>query len=1150
MTTRVVTDASTIEGSAVLTSASAAFTASDLEATLTDTAGAIDGHVTIIRLLSRAHAIMSAPATSSQSSDTVTIDPVPVPEDFALGDPLATGIPNPPIFVGTEPDDDEVLAYDATTNSWVPRARGSGGGGGWNPIYVPHTHEGPYVASDNDLVLSDGIEVDLSTLTVGAQVAVMTFIEDVNVVDTAHDVTWVVSGHDHIAGVTFVLTPDAFNSEAPGWWHPLFPSLTGDVEAGPFLGGTVVNALQGLPLALGDVSTAGQVIAWDGTTWVPQSPDTLPGLTTEVTVNDGPPNTGLLALEIPSQPVAQPSGIPQPMPPLIGRAFGGTNIPIALGDGALPNGVCVGQDQNLYVADARGLVWKITAEGEVSVFATLEGANPVDICPAADGNLYVAAGNGIVWQITLEGVVTSYPLAPQIDPPDVQFVAICAGTGAPEDMSVYVADSSNGLWQLSIKSGPIGNYILLHGTPVTAVCASYDGNISCADTSGNLVTFAADGTQVASCTPGLTEPVTAMCVWREVNWAVTAASWAAFRGVDAVGPYPVEGANLTGLAAGAGGDLWASDADGGLWIIQNPAVAIPNVLGTSVLPTFTKFDYSGTNFGICSGLNGSLVMTDNTNGNITVWPFTLLTGGLSVDDGILFARNMPTANPDTQDQVWIDDGVLTVGSGGGGGGGGGRIIYGTGQDGPAVVPATSRTVTDAVLTPGSATLTSDTADFTDDDLNTFLSDDPNVLAFGLGAINPGTRILAVISATEVTMTEAANASADSAADDYVAIGYNVVQGGLAYTDVTIEEGATFVLQPGKTAGALDGPILFGTGTFTIDGALDLSGGDADGIESGTNPLGPANDGAAGTTGAGTVGGADVDYPYAPGTGGAGGSGSTASPNDTPGGPTLIFPKWSVSLANDPMVIRSGSNQYANGLFSGPWPGCPGSSGGGDGVNSSGGGGGAGLGALIAFPHIVHGPENNYILTGGNGGTPVDTVATLGADSPVTLPLTIDTGTNDEFVYTPAATGIPEIFTMAPVTLATLADALTAMGAAVGSSAEAFSTLVTPSDGGDGFIELTTVATGSAQNGSTISFGANDVAADLGFTGNPDTFSNALDAGNCGGGGGGAAGWWMTISQDLTGTANITGAGGVGGAGSGTGTNGAPGSDGFVIHVIN
>lgn len=865
-----------------------------------------------------------------------------------------------------------------------------------------------------------------------------------------------------------------------------------------------------------------------GTGWVNIS---IPG-GADLTVNSGPVTSGLVALQIPKQPLVPASGIIQPLPPLIGRTFPGTSILYPL-EGASTGVICSGPDGNLWITDQNGNLIQVTVDGAVTPFAL--GVAPYAICVGADGNLYVAEGelqgsSNPVYQVSTDGTLlntfTFEPAGP------VQF--ICAGPDGNIWLST-LADSN--IWKMTPDGVFTAVPLPSPGLGGSGICAGPDGRIWIVDgINGALFAITTDGVVSEPFALEGSSP-NAICAGQDGNLWVTDGNGAVWRVTpdgDAGSPITLDGSSPVGIAAGAGGDIWAADSNGALWKV-------------TMLGVPTPFSLDATPLWICSGPDGALWMNDPANA--IVMPFTVQMGGLNLTTGP-FSVPLPTSDPETTDQLWNSAGTVRVSGAGPAPSGGGLAFYGTGQDGPAVVPATSRTVTDAVLTPGSATLTSDTADFTDDDLNTFLSDDPNVLAFGLGAINPGTRILAVISATEVTMTEAANASADSAADDYVAIGYNVVQGGLAYTDVTIEEGATFVLQPGKTAGALDGPILFGTGTFTIDGALDLSGGDADGIESGTNPLGPANDGAAGTTGAGTVGGADVDYPYAPGTGGAGGSGSTASPNDTPGGPTLIFPKWSVSLANDPMVIRSGSNQYANGLFSGPWPGCPGSSGGGDGVNSSGGGGGAGLGALIAFPHIVHGPENNYILTGGNGGTPVDTVATLGADSPVTLPLTIDTGTNDEFVYTPAATGIPEIFTMAPVTLATLADALTAMGAAVGSSAEAFSTLVTPSDGGDGFIELTTVATGSAQNGSTISFGANDVAADLGFTGNPDTFSNALDAGNCGGGGGGAAGWWMTISQDLTGDANITGSGGVGGTGSGTGTDGGNGSDGFVIHVIN
>lgn len=122
------------------------------------------------------------------------------------------------------------------------------------------------------------------------------------------------------------------------------------------------------------------------------------------------------------------------------------------------------------------------------------------------------------------------------------------------------------------------------------------------------------------------------------------------------------------------------------------------------------------------------------------------------------------------------------------------------------------------------------------------------------------------------------------------------------------------------------------------------------------------------------------------------------------------------------------------------------------------------------------------FAGNAGGSTSDggTAASVTADAPPTLPTTIITGTNDTFMLN------AETFTLAAGVLTTEADAIAAMGAALGStSGEAFSTLVTPSDSG-GSILATAVLPGPIHNGATITEG-NGAAAVLGFTGNPDTF---------------------------------------------------------------
>jgi hypothetical protein len=115
---------------------------------------------------------------------------------------------------------------------------------------------------------------------------------------------------------------------------------------------------------------------------------------------------------------------------------------------------------------------------------------------------------------------------------------------------------------------------------------------------------------------------------------------------------------------------------------------------------------------------------------------------------------------------------------------------------------------------------------------------------------------------------------------------------------------------------------------------------------------------------------------------------------------------------------------------------------------------------------------------GESGTPAGVLA----PSPPTLPLTVVTGTNDEFVYTGnGGDGSGETFTVAAGVYTTVAEVVAAVAAAIGSLGEAFSTYVTPSDS-SGSILLTMISTGAQENGNEIGAGANDVSAALGFSG--------------------------------------------------------------------
>lgn len=178
-----------------------------------------------------------------------------------------------------------------------------------------------------------------------------------------------------------------------------------------------------------------------------------------------------------------------------------------------------------------------------------------------------------------------------------------------------------------------------------------------------------------------------------------------------------------------------------------------------------------------------------------------------------------------------------------------------------------------------------------------------------------------------------------------------------YTDVTIEAGATVHV----SSFASGWPIFRCTGTFTIDGTLDLRGNDAAGRQQGSSVL-PGfqiGDGATGTQDQGgqPIGATLADAVSSQGTpvGGAGGNG--LDDNAFAGG-TKVPLGYPRSLGPRSGNLTTGvSVNIALG----------GSAGGGDGTNYGGAGGGGGAWALIIARHIVHGVNNLYLLNGGKGG---------------------------------------------------------------------------------------------------------------------------------------------------------------------------------------
>jgi hypothetical protein len=193
--------------------------------------------------------------------------------------------------------------------------------------------------------------------------------------------------------------------------------------------------------------------------------------------------------------------------------------------------------------------------------------------------------------------------------------------------------------------------------------------------------------------------------------------------------------------------------------------------------------------------------------------------------------------------------------------------------------------------------------------------------------------------------------------------------------------------------------------------------------------------------------------------------------------------------------------------------------------------------ISELENAVNGSQNGSLqyfnhFASASGPTATLGYGTPGGDLSSHYPITITTGVNDTFYYTPFG-GSPVLYTIAPTTITNISEAEIAMYTAVNGSADQFGqvTGVTPGNNGTGIWFQSeapgedhngdTVTTGPTDalasflltspvtiaggtngplrfnqagfvpilNGSTVSFGVNDAAADLGFTANPDTFAS-------------------------------------------------------------
>jgi hypothetical protein len=420
--------------------------------------------------------------------------------------------------------------------------------------------------------------------------------------------------------------------------------------------GTVMTALQDLAgsgTAVNDPPSAGG----SGSQVTVNS-----GSGSQVTVNSGPVGDGLVPLAVASQPTAQPSGIAQPLPPMFGFQFPGTNLYFGAPTGSQ---LCAGRDGNIWVASqSSGSITPISpagVAGSAIVGPNLTGVGGQSygaVCSGPDGNLWFGGADATATQglvVTAEPSGTILQALIVGTPPSFAFNNFCSGA----DGYVYAGGATAALdrgqiWKLGVGAALGTSTLIWDSTEliptVTGLAAGPDGNVwsgveqaagSSAAVGVLVIKPNGDHSQI-----NVNEIAVGLCAGPDGNVWLAGASGQVWRitpaGVAAVAANT--GLNFPrGICAGAGGDLWVSGE---------------SLVKVTVEGHITAFALTGGSTQaewICVGPDGAFWMTDESSG-VFVAPFLLQFGG-----AVMTA--LPTADPHNVGQLWNNAGALTVSAG-------------------------------------------------------------------------------------------------------------------------------------------------------------------------------------------------------------------------------------------------------------------------------------------------------------------------------------------------------------------------------------------------------------------------------------------------------------------------------------------------------
>jgi streptogramin lyase len=230
-----------------------------------------------------------------------------------------------------------------------------------------------------------------------------------------------------------------------------------------------------------------------------------------------------------------------------------------IGSAALPEGIALGSDGNLWFAESTGRIGKMTPSGTVTEFSTpTVGSAPQDVTAGPDGNLWFTETSGNrIGRITTAGVITEFPVLTASSGP--------YGIAAGPDGALWFTESQASRVGRIATDGTVTEFPLPTANSMPHFIASgSDGNLW-------ITEYSTD--KIARVTTG-----------------------------GAVTEFPIATANASpeGIAAGA---------DGNLWFVENSGHKIGRI---STDGTITEFPLPTPTraFRICSGPDGNLWFTE------------------------------------------------------------------------------------------------------------------------------------------------------------------------------------------------------------------------------------------------------------------------------------------------------------------------------------------------------------------------------------------------------------------------------------------------------------------------------------------------------------------------------------------------------------